>query len=91
MTRERVRIVLASLALGALGTGAQASEQGNCSASLAASVPSGDAEVGNRIAFAATATGADCGLKPVFRFSVTGVDGATYTMSRDYAQRAYFE
>ena len=91
MTKERFRIGLASLVLGALGAGAQASQQGDCSASLAASVPSGDAKVGNRIAFAATATGGDCGAKPVFRFSVTGVDGATYTMRRDYAQRAYFE
>jgi hypothetical protein len=93
MTRDRVRIALASLAICALGKGAQAlgNEQVDCSASLAASVPSGGAEVGNRIAFTATASGAGCGLTPVFRFSVTGVDAASYTMRRDYSQRSYFE
>jgi Arylsulfotransferase (ASST) len=91
MTRESVRIPLALLAVSVLGTGALASEQGNCSASLAPSVASGLARVGNRIAFTATATGADCGPKPVFRFSVTDVARATYTMRRDYAQASYFE
>jgi hypothetical protein len=80
-----------SLAVCAVGAGAQANEQADCSASLAASVPSGDAQVGNRIAFTATAAGVGCGPKPVFRFSVTDVDGATYTMKRDYSQRNYFE
>jgi hypothetical protein len=88
MTRESVRVALVLLAVCAAGASAQANEQGDCSASLAAS---GDPQVGNRIAFNATATGMGCGAKPVFRFTVTDVDGATYTMKRDYAQRNYFE
>jgi Arylsulfotransferase (ASST) len=91
MTRESVRTPFVLLAVSVLGTGALAGESSNCAASLAASVASGLAQVGDRIAFNATATGADCGAKAVFRFSVTDVDRATYAMKRDYAQKSYFE
>ncbi len=72
-------------------SGALSSVKGSlagCSVTLASSKP-GHAMVGDRLAFTASATG--CGATPIFKFSVTNVDGSTYTMRRDYSQTKYFE
>src|SRR6266851_6083205 len=63
-------------------------KKAGCSVTLASSKP-GHATVGNRLAVTASATG--CGVTPIFKFSVTNVDGSTYTMRRDYSQTKYFE
>ena len=63
-------------------------KKAGCSVTLASSKPR-YSTVGNRLAFTASATG--CGATPVFKFSVTNVDGSTYTMRRDYSQTKYFE
>jgi hypothetical protein len=60
-----------------------------CTATLTPTIASGSAVVGDRIAFNATASG--CGTAPVFRFSVSTVDGSQYSMRRDFAQLRYFE
>ncbi len=54
-------------------------KKAGCSVTLASSKP-GHATVGNRLAVTASATG--CGVNPIFKFSVTNVDGSTYTMTR---------
>ncbi len=87
--RSLAGTLLYAIAALAAGMASSASSFAACSTTLAPSIVSGKALVGNRIAFTATPTG--CGKTPIFRFSVTNVDGSTYTMRRDYAQKGYFE